>query len=278
MMEKVLKRYIFLVMGVFIATNAYSQVAIAPTNLFIDANSNFATYLVINNSQENQEISVDFLFGYTSTDSLGIRSLVFDDSTTASEYSLVEYMRAFPQDFTLNPGRRQVVRIRVNPPANLDEKTYWARIRTSSNPVSPPVEVESSDNVTARVGINIQQISGIFLKKGEVSTGIEVEEIRPLINNDSLIVLADFQRLGNSPFLGTITTQLKDDSGNVVKENVTSTTLYFDGTHREELTIDDIESGNYTIEIQYETRRSDIPADELVQMQPVTATTTVTIP
>ncbi|SMO88739.1 hypothetical protein SAMN06265219_11431 [Gracilimonas mengyeensis] len=277
-MEKVLKRYIFLVMGVFIATNAYSQVAIAPTNLFIDANSNFATYLVINNSQENQEISVDFLFGYTSTDSLGIRSLVFDDSTTASEYSLVEYMRAFPQDFTLNPGRRQVVRIRVNPPANLDEKTYWARIRTSSNPVSPPVEVESSDNVTARVGINIQQISGIFLKKGEVSTGIEVEEIRPLINNDSLIVLADFQRLGNSPFLGTITTQLKDDSGNVVKENVTSTTLYFDGTHREELTIDDIESGNYTIEIQYETRRSDIPADELVQMQPVTATTTVTIP
>lgn len=257
----------------------YGQVTIAPTNLFIENNSRFGTYLVLNNSNENQEINIEFFFGYSSTDSLGNRIMTENDEM--NRHSIAESVRAFPQNFILTPGKRQTVRLRISPKNDLSDGTYWARIKTTSSPESPPVEVSSDDNVTARVGINIEQITGLFYKKGDVTTGIEVDGIRTSFsgdNNERLVVLTDYQRTGNSPFLGSITTTLKNQSGKTVAQGFRSTTLYFDGTQKEELDISGLPSGEYSIQVHFETRRSDVPSDDLVQMEPVTATTTVTIP
>ncbi|MDR9417519.1 hypothetical protein [Gracilimonas sp.] len=180
------------------------------------------------------------------------------------------------------PGKRQVVRLRVNPSQELQDGTYWARIKTTSTPESPPVEVGSDDNVTARVGINIEQVTGLFYKKGDVTTGIEVDEIQNTIIEENgqkrLVILADYQRTGNSPFLGSITTTLQEQGGETIEERFRSTSLYFDGTQREEFDITDLESGQYTVSINFRSQRSDISSDDLIQMEPVTATTTVIIP
>jgi len=134
-----------------LTSNLIAQVTIAPTNLFIDSGSKFGTYMVINGSNDTQEISIDFFFGYSSTDDDGKRSIVTDDSVAKARYSIADKIKAFPQNFTLSPGQRQVVRLRINAQNDIPDGTYWARIRTTSTPETPPLELQSNDAVTARV-------------------------------------------------------------------------------------------------------------------------------
>lgn len=265
--------------SVLLFNTGKAQVTIAPTNLFIDGNSRFGTYMVINGSDTPQEVSVDFIFGYAISDSVGNRLYVYDDSVRAETYSLASSIRAFPQNFTLNPNQRQVVRLRINPAKFVNDGTYWARIRTSSNPVSPPIELANDQNVGARIGVEIDQISGVFYKKGDVTTGIDIKEIEPVVDQEtnSLSVLTHLSRTGNSPFLGTITTILKNANGNEVRRGVVSTSIYFDGIHRENLDINDLPSGNYSIEVSFESSRTDVSSNEIVQMETVKKTTSYVI-
>lgn len=273
------KVLVIFVLGIILGKQGYGQVTIAPTNLFIDEGSRFGTYMVINGSQSPQEVSIDFIFGYAISDSVGDRQYIYDDSVTAEKYSLAESIKAFPQNFTLSPNQRQVVRLRISAPASLPDGTYWARIKTSASPVTPPIELENSDAVGARIGVVIDQISGVFYKKGNVSTGIQVDRIDTRLSEDksTLSVLTNLRRTGNSPFLGTITTSLINANGTEVRRALVSTTIYFDGIHKEDFEIQDLPKGTYTIQVSFESSRSDISRDELIQIPRVMETSTYQI-
>lgn len=271
---------LFAVIAFFVLSPLYlnAQVTIAPTNMFIDGNARFGTYMVINNSNETQEISIDFIFAYSQTDEQGNRTIIQDDMESAERYSIAEYVRAFPRNFTLASGQRQVVRLRLNPPNDLDDGTYWARIKTASTPEAPPLELQASNTVAARVGIKVEQVTGLFYKKGNATTGIEVNQITTNYDSSTgkLFVYTDIDRVGNSPFLGSISTTMIGQNGEVVREGFISTSIYFDGVHKNEFDIADLPNGQYTIRVQFESSRADIPSSDLVQMTPVTETTTFT--
>lgn len=272
-------RNILLAIALLLPLHSIAQVTIAPTNLFIDSQSKFGTYMVINNSNTPQEVSIDFFFGYSQTDENGNRITVEGDSVLAEDHSITESIRAFPRNFVLNPNQRQVVRLRITPPNTLGDGVYWSRIKTSSTPQSPPIELSNDQSVTAQVGIVINQVTGLFYKNGSISTGIEIEEIRTeTVDDNILAVLTDYNRTGNAPFLGTISVSLVDKNNTEVQSGFISTSLYFDGTHRQELNIDGVPAGEYTLKVNFETQRNDVSSSDIIQMEPVTETTTVTIP
>ncbi|HET8864425.1 MAG TPA: hypothetical protein VFM80_01930, partial [Gracilimonas sp.] len=141
------------------------------------------------------------------------------------------------------------------------------------------IELSNDQAVTAQVGIVINQVTGLFYKNGSISTGIEIEEIRTeTVDDNILAVLTDYKRTGNAPFLGTISVSLVDKNNTEVQSGFISTSLYFDGTHRQELNIDGVPSGEYTLKVNFETQRNDVSSSDIIQMEPVTETTTVTIP
>lgn len=272
-----LKRTIFtFILLAYATTTAIAQITIAPTNLFIDERTKFGTYFVVNGSNVPQEINIDFIFSYSNTNEDGERSIIEDDSIAAQRHSAAGWVRAFPRSFELAPGQRQVVRLRLTPPQNLPEGMYWARIRTVSTPVSPPVELQTNnDAVTASIGIRLESKTGAYYKKGSVSTGIEIPSMRAAIASDDVLeVLAQVNRLGNAPFLGSITANIYDSSNNLVKTSFISTTIYFDGYHRQEVDVSDLSSGNYTVELIFESRRSDVSSTDLIQMETATNRTT----
>lgn len=258
---------------------SFGQVTIAPTNLFIDGNARFGTYMVINGSNETQEISVELLFGYSTTDENGKRINVVNDSTLAPKYSIAESVKAFPKNFTLAPNQRQIVRLRIVPPSNIEDGTYWARIKTTSSSQTPPLELQANDAVAARVGIKLEQLTGLFFKYGDVTTGIELGDVNTTISDDktNLDASINLTRTGNSPFLGSISSKLLDANNNVVAQNFVSTSLYFDKVFTQSLDISNLPSGNYSLVVTFETKRSDIPAEDIIQMQTVSKTTSVTI-
>ncbi|MGF1670782.1 MAG: hypothetical protein ACFCU6_10050, partial [Balneolaceae bacterium] len=186
------------------------------------------------------------------------------------EYSLAEWLRGFPRTFTLEPDQRQTVRIRANPPSGLEDRTYWARIRTSSNPVSPLVEEQQEDVLTARINVRIDQVTGIYLKKGNLSTGIKINDISLNPENDKLTALVDLDRTGNSPFIGSIITTITKDNLELLSQQST-TTIFVDGIHRFEFDTTELDSGTYNFNIRFETSRPDIRNNDLIQGETVNA-------
>ncbi|MCP9290090.1 MULTISPECIES: hypothetical protein [Gracilimonas] len=272
------KLLLTILLGLCTLSAGFTQVTIAPTNLYVSDDSRFGTYMVINNSNENQEISIDFVFSYSALNEDGQRRIVEDDSTRAELYSIAENVRAFPQNFVLTPGQRQIVRLRIAAPNNLEDGTYWARIRTSATPEAPPVELEQSETVTASLGLIVEQVTGLYYKVGSVNTGIVIKEIVPNVSEDGVLeVLTDFERTGNSPFLGSVITSLIDSNGNVVQQSRNSTTLYFSGTHKQEIILENTPPGEYSVRVEFITQRNDVSPDEIVQMDPVSSTTKYTL-
>ena len=269
--------YITILFLTFSTRIVFSQVTIAPTNMFIEDNERFGTYMVINNSNVTQEISIDFIFQYTKTDNEGESIIISDDPEMEELYSIADQIKAFPKNFTLAENQRQIVRLRLTPPNDKPDGTYWARISTSSRPKAPSIELETKNTVSARIGINFRQITGLFFKKGKVSTGIEIDNIRKEYNaaTGKLVVLTEFNRTGNSPFLGSITASLINENKEEVRRNFSSTSLYFDGVYRNEFDMNDLPNGSYYIKITFETNRSDVSSADLIQMNPVTKTTSI---
>jgi hypothetical protein len=161
---------------------------------------------------------------------------------------------------------------------NLTDGTYWARIKTISRAESAPIELKDDQAIGANIGVIIQQISGLFYKVGNTTTEIDIEKIEANIISDKQLQLkTKFRKGGNSPFLGSVSTRILKN-GKALATKFTSTSFYFDGIHSDIIDISDVPSGQYTAEVTFETKRSDISPSDLVQMQPVTATTTITIP
>lgn len=277
-MKKLLSSTLLLLLVTTYLSSAEAQVTISPTNLFMNDINPFSSYIVINGSNETQEIAIDFLFSYSGTDEQGNRRIVQDNPELEEQHSIANYVRAFPRNFTLAPGQRQVVRLRLNVPSELDDGTYWARIKTASSPETPPLELQADAAVAARVAITIEQVTGLFFKNGDVSTGISITEINPVLSEDGdiLTVLTGLTRDGNSPFLGSITVSLIDNRGNEVSRGFISTSIYFDGIHRQELDVSNVPPGNYTIRVQFDSKRSDIIDGDLVQMDSVSETVSYT--
>ncbi|TVR43425.1 MAG: hypothetical protein EA394_01165 [Bacteroidia bacterium] len=266
-----------LVAGAFKPLTA--QVSIAPSTVFISDQTNIGTVYVSNRSDETQEVSIEFAFGYPSSDENGNIIMVYDDQEAFQKHAINEWVRAFPRSFVLGPRQQQTVRFQVRPQPQAEDGTYWTRVRILANPQTPDIDLApDEDGIATRITFRFEQIIAAFYKKGNTTTGVNVTTVDARHEDDRLILLPHLQRTGNSPFVGSIVAKMYDTGGNLVAERQTTTTAYFDAVRRIELDTEGLEPGNYRVELSFETRRGDISPADLVQAPPVTEVIEVTIP
>ena len=265
-MKKLL--FTFLLIFTFLLAGVQAQITIAPTMVFIDQQNRFGSFLVLNGSDQPQEISIEFPFGYPVTSEDGNIQMVYDDSTMAEEYGLGELVRGFPQNFVLQPGERQTVRLTIRP-KDFSDGMYWTRIRTISNAQNPPIGSASDEEITAQITYKFEQVTTLFYKHGETTTGIEIHNFTQRDAGNQIEFVADVSRTGNSAFLGSIILQVMDAEGNLVAERLASTSIYFDYRQIFEIPKTDLEDGRYNAQITFETQRPDVPKENIVQMEPV---------
>ncbi len=267
--------YLLLFLFAFTATGAIAQITIAPTMVFIDQQNRFGSFLVLNGSDQAQEVSIEFPFGYPTTEADGSISMVYDDSAKAEEYGISNLVRGFPQNFVLQPGQRQTVRLTIRP-ENFSDGMYWTRIKTTSNVQNPPVGTEAGDEITAQITYKFEQVTTLFYKQGDTNTGITIKEFKQNDAGENVEFIADVSRTGNSPFLGSIILKLTDADNNVAVERLASTSIYFDYRQIFEIPKADLEDGTYNAQITFETQRPDVPKEDIVQMEPVSRSITYT--
>ncbi|HAC16272.1 MAG TPA: hypothetical protein DCE78_10080 [Bacteroidetes bacterium] len=264
-----INRLLSLLLLLFISISSLSaQVSIAPVFVFMNDGNSFGSFVVMNGSNQNQEIAVDFLFGYSSTDSLGNGFMVYDDSVAYEKFAATDWVRAFPRTFIIEPGQRQTVRITARPPTGLADGMYWTRIRTASNPQAPSIDDLAVEGLRTQITFRFEQVTALFYKKGALSTNLRLTNIQGDRTENGFSALVDIQRTGNAPFFGTANVKLRNTSNEIVAENVFPVSVYFDGTRRFTLP-DNVPNGTYTLDITFVSQRSDMPNNDIVQVNPV---------
>lgn len=248
-----------------------AQITITPIFLYLDQQERFGSILVMNGSEQEQEVSISFTFGYPITDENGNINMVYDDSSKAETWGISDAVRSFPQNFTLQPGQRQVVRLTIQP-RDLEDRMYYTRVKTTSTPVSPSVGETSEDNVTTQITYKFEQITTLFYKHGEVNTGVEINNLNTEQTEEEVKFIADLSRNGNAPFLGSIVLNIKNEEGESVIERRTSTSIYFNYRQVFNINKENLPSGNYTAELTIVSERGDVSRSDIISIEPITQT------
>jgi len=260
-------------------TTGYAQVTISPTAVFLDSNSKVGSFFVSNPSNSAVEVSLSFEFAYPATDSDGRVFLNYDDSEAEEQFSLVPNLRAFPTTFVLDPNQRQTIRLIGRLPQTTEPGTYWTRMRVSSSQLTPPIGAAAEGQVAAQVTFQIDQVTAVLVHHGSVDTGVTIHSTEARIDTEtgSLQILTDVERMGNAPFIGSVTTTILGSNGQEVDTRRSSTSVYFRNLQRVEFELSELPAGTYTAVTTYETSRNDISSRNLIQAPSTTERLTFSI-
>ena len=249
-------------------------ILVSPHAVFIDARSRTAQVFLINTGTMAEECDIELKFGYPDTDSAGQIFVRLFDSTTAEQPSAAGWVRAFPRRVVVQPGERQVVRLLAQPPAGLPPGEYWSRLIVTAR--GAQVGVAGADS-TVRAGINliVSTIISVTYRSGPVQTGVTLGDFTAGVEGDSLAVRFGLERQGNAAWLGTGWVRLKDIAGRTVAQWDTPMAVYYAVNRRMTFPLDSVAPGQYTVEFEVNTDRSDIPDNVVLPAAPIRRTSPV---
>lgn len=257
------------------ASQSIAQVSIAPTSLFFDNQNRFGSLTISNGGQQAQEISIRTEFGYPTTQNGGLT--VVNDSVLAETKSIADWVKVFPQNFTLQPNQRQTVRFVSRPPNNLEPGGYWSRVRIRSNPVSPPIESVEEGQVGAQINLVVNQVIAAHYRTEDAQTGVEVSSVDFNRNDDTGQIAVSMEQTGNAPFVGSVNLQVTNNKGETVWETTTTNSVYTTITRSFNMDLSELAPGQYTISGEIVSQRRDISQDKLLQITPVSFKKQITI-
>lgn len=193
---------------------AAQGVMVAPHAVFIDHTQRSGSVLLYNPGTQPVEVSISTIFGYPTTDSSGaikLDTLMADSSTSA-----LAWIQAFPRRLTVGPRERQTIRLLARPPVGLADGEYWLRLVIAAQAGRVPI-TGVADTTAIQIGLTLEvrTIIGVNYRKGPVSTGVTLSNLRAEVVGDSLITRARIERRGNAAFIGTIRETLVDSAGAV---------------------------------------------------------------
>jgi hypothetical protein len=260
------------------AAPAHAQVSVAPTILFTSDQEPFGTFVVNNASDLPQEIVIEFRFGYPKSDASGNSVMEYDDVAAAERFGLDAWVQAFPRRFVLAPGQNQVVRMAVRPPPGLEDGTYWTRLITTTTPQGDALDT-TINGVAARIVTRLQHVTTLVYGTGGLTSSIQVGELTAQSGPDrgSLLVVP-LQRAGNTPFLGWLVAEIRDESGRLVTTSERAIAVYFDAV--EQLTFDPgaLPAGLFDVTVTIRPGRPDVPPEHVVGGDPVQTRVTLEWP
>ncbi len=249
-------------------------ILVSPHALFITHEQRTGEIFLINQGDEAEEVEVAFQFGYPATDSAGAIGMRLIQEPPPDAASAAGWLRAFPRRARVEPGQRQRVRVRANPPSDLPDGEYWSRIIVTSRGAQQPVAVAGDTAVQAGVTLELRTITSLAYRKGTVHTGVTLDEFRVTDGQDSIEAWVGLSRGGNAAYLGTVLFELLDDD-EMVKAWPTPVAVYYSVLRRFVLATDDVPPGRYRLRLLVSTDRGDIdpryvlPADPIEQFEDV---------
>jgi hypothetical protein len=249
-------------------------VTVSPTALYIDSRTRTATLTLYNPGSLPAEVSIDFAYGYPQSDAAGNVSVPLTREPAAGEPSAMDWMRAFPRRLVLQPGQRQVVRVLVEPPPELPDGEYWARVLVSSRGGQPPIE-NTQGGLQLQLNVQTTLVMAANFRKGAVGTGVEVAGATAVRAGADLSLEVQLQRTGNAAFLGRLRADVLDARGTVVATAWDDIAVYRTKLRRLAITLPEGTAGPLEVRLTIDTQRQDLPPGGALPASTVTRSVAV---
>ena len=246
---------------------AFSQLTIAPTAVFIDAESRTGEIMMKNTTQQPREVSVELKFAYPGSDENG--NLEMKTDPEAERYSLIPHVKFFPRKLVIQAGQTQTVKFLLMPKRPLENMAYWARLHVFSKPVVKPLEVALTDSASAQIIIAVEQVTAAILINGPISTSIDVENVFSLQDSGQVFILSKITRNGNTPFWGRESLRVYNSRGELVHQNMMLISVYYSMVSRFPVDKSALPSGEYTAELTITSDRDEIPVRNRTKIETI---------
>lgn len=256
-------------MGIFVllSTLRAAAVSVSPVALYIDDRTRTGALTLYNPGTRPEEIRLEFGFGYPVSDEEGNITVPVVAEAPEGEPSALPWLRAFPSRLILEPGQRQVVRVMVQPPAELPDGEYWARVLVRSRGGQPPIE-EQRGGVAVQIDVETVVVVALSYRNGEVSTGIEVAEAAATLSGDTVSATIDLHRTGNAAFLGRMRAEVLDEQGRTLAAHEEVLAVYRDMLRRFSVGVPQ-GSVAHRVRFTIDTQRDDLPPGGALPAEPV---------
>jgi hypothetical protein len=258
---------------------AAQGVVIAPHAVYIDARVRSASVLLYNPNPEPAEVTISTFFGYPVTDSLGqivLRTIEHPDSSAPSA---ANWIQAFPRRLTIAPLERQTIRLLATPPVGLPDGEYWTRLVIAAKGGQVPVS-GNFDTANVKIGLTLEvrTIIGVSYRKGPVSTGVAISNLRGRVVGDSLQIWSRLERQGNAAFVGTVHGSLVDSTGRVRAEFRAPIGIYYNLEPRYAAAVGTLPPGRYRLRLELSTVRDDLDPQVILKAPAVRDSVEVRVP
>jgi hypothetical protein len=258
---------------------AAQGVMVAPHAVYIDHRTRSGSVLLYNPGTEPVEVTISTLFGYPTTDSTGaivLRTMEQPDSTVPSALA---WIQAFPRRLTVGPRERQTVRLLARPPVGLSDGEYWVRLVIAAQAGRIPIS-GVGDTTAIQVGLTLEvrTIIGVNYRKGPVTTGLSLSQLRAQVIGDSLITSSRLERRGNAAFVGTVRGTLVDSTGATRAAFATPLGVYFTMQPRIGAVVGRLPRGRYWLRYEVAAEREDLDPAVVLRATAVRDSVPVVVP
>jgi len=204
-------------------------VLVAPTVVFLSDKNRTGRMIVRNPGNDPKEVEIRMGFGLPMSDSLGNVRVNLQDSAVTDPHSAMEWIKPFPRKLVLSPGSSQTVRFVANPPKNLPDGEYWARIVVKSQESQvevPPAEGE--EGISTNLNMIMQTAISLKYRKGNLFSKLELTEAKASLEEARVNVLVDLINRGNVSYIGVLNCRLTDADNNELSSQRIDLAVYYD--------------------------------------------------
>lgn len=244
----------------FFANDVFTQIGVFPPILFINPLSRGGMVTLTNTGYNDKEVEVIFRFGYVGNDENGNYKLIYTDSLLEQQYSLVPYIKAFPKKIIIKGQKQQVVRFLVRNIGDKPDGTYWTRMGIRfKDPAKPVFKAEDTSKISAAIELVAEVNTLIMFQKGAVNAGVDIPFINTIAVGDTVNLYVNYERLGNSPFMGNVTIGIFDRNGDPVETFSEKLGVFNTLLRRYPFEKENFPPGNYSVEFTITNEREDVP-------------------
>ena len=263
------QKILYLLIFIFIFSGiVQAGVLVAPTSVILSETDRTGRMTIQNPTDKPKEISVRFAFGIPTSDSLGnVTVNIIDSSDTDHPRSAIEWVRAFPRKMVLAPGATQVVRFVANPPRDLPDGEYWARIvvRSQESQANIPLSGES-DKITTQLNMVMETAIVLKYRTGDLVAKLDVTATEIDRTDSTVSVTFDIANRGNTSYVGVLNCRLLDAANKELASRKLDFAIYEDLKRRIDLPLIHGKGPEpWHLEVAISTEgRKDIPPEELI--------------
>jgi len=229
---------IFALLLLFPVSELLAGVLVAPTIVYLSDKNRTGRMIVRNPGNEPKEVEIRMGYGLPESDSLGNVRVKLLDSAVTDPRSAMEWIRPFPRKLVLPPGGNQTVRFVANPPRDLPDGEYWARIvvKSQESQVNVP-PAEGDEGITTNLNMIMQTAISLKYRKGNLYSKLEMTDAKAKLADSKVNVLVDLINRGNVSYIGVLNCRLTDADNNELSSQRIDLAVYYDLKRRIDLPI-----------------------------------------